>query len=208
MNPFDNISNKDKSKLLELLEAQTIELDNGISLMKRFKNYNIIGIVEKGSIEILKLDSEGNTNIIDEVYENDIFVINEKTKDEDDIITKEDNTKIIILDYDYIILNLDNEKDYFNKFIKNMYVILNNKIKERNKRIEILTRKTIREKILAYLNFEFNKTGSKNIYLPFYLKDLASYLAVDRSAMSRELKNLKEEGFIDVKGRRIIILYK
>ncbi len=208
MSPFDSISNKNKIKLLELLEAQTINLNKGLSLTKRFKNSNIIGIVERGSIEISKIDLDGNSNIIDEIYENDVFVINEKVRDEDDIAIKEDNTKIIILDYDYIIMNLGNDKEYFNQFIKNMYVILNEKLKERNKRIEILTKKTIREKILTYLDIEFNKTGSKNIYLPFYLKDLANYLAVDRSAMSRELKNLKDEGFIEVKERRIIILYK
>lgn len=208
MNPFDNINNKNKIKLLELLEARVLDLNKGVSLTKRYKNSNIIGVVEKGSIEITKIDLDGNTNIIDEIYENDVFVINEKVREDDNIIVKEDNTKVIIFDYDYILLNLNNDKDYFNQFIKNMYVIMNEKIKERNKRIWILTKKSIREKILAYLNLEFNKTGSKNIYLPFYLKDLASYLAVDRSAMSRELKNLKDEGFIDVKGRRIIILYK
>ncbi len=208
MNPFDNINNKNKIKLLELLEARVLDLNKGVSLTKRYKNSNIIGVVEKGSIEITKIDLDGNTNIIDEIYENDVFVINEKVREDDNIIVKEDNTKVIIFDYDYILLNLNNDKDYFNQFIKNMYVIMNEKIKERNKRIWILTKKSIREKILAYLNLEFNKTGSKNIYLPFYLKDLASYLAVDRCAMSRELKNLKDEGFIDVKGRRIIILYK
>lgn len=208
MNPFDNINNKNKNKLLELLEAHTLDLDKGVSLVKRFKNYNIVGIVEKGAIEVSKIDLEGNSNIIDEIFENDVFVINEKVREEDDIKIKEDNTRVIVFDYDYIVLNLNNESIYFNQFIKNLFVILNEKIKERNKRIEILTKKTIREKILAYLNIEFNKTGSKNIYLPFFLKDWANYLAVDRCALSRELKNLKDEGFIDVKGRRIIILYK
>ena len=169
MNPFDNINNKNKNKLLELLEAHTLDLDKGVSLVKRFKNYNIVGIVEKGAIEVSKIDLEGNSNIIDEIFENDVFVINEKVREEDDIKIKEDNTRVIVFDYDYIVLNLNNESIYFNQFIKNLFVILNEKIKERNKRIEILTKKTIREKILAYLNIEFNKTGSKNIYLPFFL---------------------------------------
>ena len=40
------------------------------------------------------------------------------------------------------------------------------------------------------------------------LKDLADYMAVNRSAMFRELKNLKEEKFVAVKGKRITLLYK
>ena len=56
MNPFDNISSKNKIKLLKLLEAQVLNLNRGISLTKRYRNYNIIGIVEKGSIEIFSIN--------------------------------------------------------------------------------------------------------------------------------------------------------
>ena len=75
-------------------------------------------------------------------------------------------------------------------------------------RIEILTKKTIRDKLLEYFNIYRKKHASKIIYLPFSFTDLADFLAVDRSAMTRELKNLKEEGFIETKGRRITLLYK
>ena len=52
------------------------------------------------------------------------------------------------------------------------------------------------------------KNGSKYIYLPFNFINLADYLAIDRSAMSRELKFLKDEGFIEIKGKRITLLYR
>ena len=51
------------------------------------------------------------------------------------------------------------------------------------------------------------KHGSKHIYLPFTFTALADYLAIDRTAMSRELKNLKDEGFIEIKNKRIDLLY-
>ena len=52
------------------------------------------------------------------------------------------------------------------------------------------------------------KNNSLNIYLTYNYIDLAAYIAVDRSAMSRELSNLKEEGFINIKGKKITLLYK
>ena len=55
---------------------------------------------------------------------------------------------------------------------------------------------------------EANKHGSKYVYLPFNFTDLADYLGVDRSAMSREMKYLKEEGLIKVKGKKITILFE
>ena len=79
---------------------------------------------------------------------------------------------------------------------------------EKNDRIEILTKKTIRDKLLEYFNIYSKKHGTRVIYLPFSLTDFADYLAIDRSAMSREMKNLKDEGFIDSKGRKITLLYR
>ena len=82
------------------------------------------------------------------------------------------------------------------------------KISIRNERIQILTKKTIRNKLLAYFEMMRKKNNSINIYLPFNFIDLAAYIAVDRSAMSRELGILKEEGFIKITGKRITLLYK
>ena len=52
------------------------------------------------------------------------------------------------------------------------------------------------------------KSGSKYVYLPFNFSSLANYLAIDRSAMSRELSYMKEERLITVKGKRITLLYR
>ena len=74
--------------------------------------------------------------------------------------------------------------------------------------IEILSKKTIRSKLLTYFNIRYNQKKSKYIYLPYNYKDLAEYLAIDRCAMTREIKYLKEDGFIETKGKRITLLYK
>ena len=71
-----------------------------------------------------------------------------------------------------------------------------------------LAQKQIRDKLLEYFEIEHKKTRQRYIYLPFSLKDLADYLAINRSAMFRELKHLKEEKLIEVKGNKITLLYK
>ena len=55
---------------------------------------------------------------------------------------------------------------------------------------------------------QHKKSRLKNIYLPFALKDLADYMAVNRSAMFRELRNLKDDNLIKVDGKKITLLYK
>ena len=75
-------------------------------------------------------------------------------------------------------------------------------------RIELLTKRSTRDKLIGYLTLLSTRTLSKTFSLPFSLTDLADYLSVDRSAMMRELKLLKEEGFIEKNGNKITLLYK
>lgn len=70
------------------------------------------------------------------------------------------------------------------------------KVSDLNLRIELLSKKTIRDKILSYFRILSENNFSKTFTLPFSLTDLADYLSIDRSAMMREIKNLKEDGII------------
>ena len=78
---------------------------------------------------------------------------------------------------------------------------------QQNKRIEILSKRTIREKLLSYFTLLSGKGFNKTITLPFSLTNLADYLSVDRSAMMRELKTLSDEGFISKNGKIITLLF-
>ena len=77
-----------------------------------------------------------------------------------------------------------------------------------NTRIELLTKRSIRDKLIGYFTLISSKNLNKSFTLPFSLTDLADYISVDRSAMMREMKSLKEEGFIEKNGNRITLLYK
>ena len=83
-----------------------------------------------------------------------------------------------------------------------------NKVKDLNARIELLTQRTTRDKLLIYFSLISTRNLSKTFKLPLSLTDLADYLNVDRSAMMRELKLLKEDGLIEKIGNRIILLYE
>lgn len=204
MNPFFNIADNNKIKLLKDLEAQTYTFNKHEEMLKKIKNRNYIGIILEGIIQIIKTDYNGNRTIIEELTDNDIFgsKISSLSNNEYTITTK-DITKIIIVDYEQLIRS-NNTNNYYNQFIKNLLEIIINSINDKNNRIEILTKKTIRNRLLEYFKIVSLKNKSKNIYLPFTFTDLADYLAIDRSAMTRELKNLKEEGFIEIKNKRIL----
>jgi CRP-like cAMP-binding protein len=202
---FKNINEIDKEKILKLLEANTFIFKKDTYILSKIKSDNIIGIVVYGYIQIIKTDYNGNVTIIEKLEDNSVFgsMFSNISNDEYQIITK-DETKIIIIDYDRIMENTNNDIAY-NTFIQNLLKIVSNKIQEKNDRIEILTEKTIRNKLLKYFQITSKRNGSKNIYLPFTLTELAEYIAVDRCAMSREIKNLKEDNIIEINNKIIKI---
>lgn len=208
IDPFKKISEDDKRILLKKLEASTYDFQKNVSILSTVKANAMIGIVISGCVQIVRTDYDGNRIITEELTDNAVFgtTISSLTDNEYEMITKNES-KIIVLDY-FAITNYHRSEDsFYNQFILNLLEITMSIISTRNERIEILTKKTIRNRLLEYFKIMSTKNHSRIIYLPFSYTDLADYLAVDRSAMSREIKSLKEEGIIDVKARKITLHY-
>ncbi len=205
---FSKISVNEREKLLKLLETNTLSFPKNTAVFSSTKD-DAIGIILQGHAQIIRTDYNGNRTIIEELEEESIFgtIISSLNNNECEVIAKE-NTKVLMIDYHSIIEFQNTNYKYYNQFIKNLLEIATNIIEEKNERIEILTKKSIRDKLLEYFNIYSKKHGTRIIYLPFSYTDLADYISADRSAMSRELGYLKEEGFIKTKGRRITLLYR
>lgn len=205
---FKNISGNKKDELLKILKADTFIFKKNSIILNILKQNNIIVYIEYGHIQIIRNDYNGNTIIIEDLKNNSTFssITSSISNNDYEIITKEDS-KIIVFEYSNIINYEGNLKSY-NMFIKNLLNLLSDKTLEKTERIEIITKKTIRDKLLEYFDIASKKNGSKKITLSSSFTELANYLGVDRSSMSRELNSLKREGFIDIKGRKITLKYK
>lgn len=205
---FYNISEKNKEKLLTYLEAVTYKYAKNKRILNNLISNNFICIILKGSIEITRIDVEGNKRLIDSYETNSLFCsLSYSFKNEETEITTKEETKIIIIDFNSIINMNENKLSIYNTFLKNLTIILSKIIVKSNERIEVLSNKSIRDKLLDYFKIQSKKNNSKVIYLPVSYTELADYLAVNRSALSREIKNLKDDGLIETRGRRIKLLY-
>lgn len=206
-NIFSGIDKRDKRKLLKELEAITMFFNKNTSLLKSVGNSNLIGILESGEAQIFRTDYDGNKIIIEDLKKGSIFGIRFSllNNDEYDVVTKEDS-KFIFIDYDYILGMNQKKSIYCQRFLINFLNILSDMVYAQNERINILTRKTTREKLLEYFTNESKRAFSKMFYLPFNLTELAEYLSIDRSAMMRELKKLKEDRILESSGNRIKML--
>ena len=207
--PFEGLTKSQKNKLFDLLGVHIYKFNKNQEVLPTIKNENIVGIILDGYAQILNIEYNGNEIVIENLYKDSIFGSNiSLTNSENYQIIAKQSTSVLVIDYDKLINPKNLSHNYFNIFFRNLFDIINIKMREKNERIKILEKKQIREKLLEFFEIEHKKNRLNSIYLPFSFKDLADYLAINRSAMFRELRHLKDEKFIEVKNRKITLLYK
>ena len=190
--------------------AQKKHFSKNETITSYIQKRNQICIMVNGKADLIRYDLNGNQDIVDKFTDNDIFgeafypvnMNNELT-----VVATTSCDVLFILQDDLYKKCKINCKFHSNLSENILKLILNNATHQ-NIRIEVLSKRTIREKLLTYFTILSSKTFSGTFTLPFSLTSLADYLSVDRSAMMREIKNLIDEGFISKKGKRIKLLYK
>lgn len=208
MNIFYNIEEKNVLKMLKCLEAKTIKFKKGSTIINNVANVNTLGIISKGEVNLIRADYYGNRTIIETLKENDIFESKmfNLMNNELSIIALED-TEVIMIEYNRVINRCKNNCCYHNQLIDNMLKIIIEKLNTTYERIQILTKKSIREKILEYFKFESYKNNKKRFKMSLSFTSLSEYLSVDRSALMREIKNLKEDNIIEINNKCIKLNY-
>ena len=107
------------------------------------------------------------------------------------------NCEIMFINYKKIINSCSSTCIFHSELIKNMMKVLATKNIMLTQKMEFVTKKTTREKLLAYLSAQAKKSESNKFVVPFNRQQLADYLSVDRSAMSNELSKMREQGIIE-----------
>ena len=115
--------------------------------------------------------------------------------------------EVLFFSYNNIYEKCKSNCKFHQILTENFCKIVVNKVTNLNTRIEVLTKRTIRDKLLGYFSILSTRNLSRTFELPFSLTDLADFLSVDRSAMMREIRNLKDEGFIKKNGNKLTLLY-
>lgn len=167
-----------------------------------------IGIILSGSIQVMKEDFLGNRMILSDFSEGDLFAEVFSCAKIDKIpvtVIANIDTTILFLDYQTLML-----KDSFTfsshiRLIENMISILAVKNMLLNNKIEILSKRTTRDKLIAFFQNEIRKQDSFDFSTAFDRQQLADYLCVDRSAMSKELCKMRDEGIVSFKKNRFQI---
>lgn len=156
---------------------------------------------------MVRYDFNGNRTIVENFSKNDLFgeVFYKVNTNNEFCVEAKSSCNVLFYVYDQLKHPCKKDCEFHKILSEQLPELVLNKIKELNTRIELLTQRTIRDKLLMYFSLVAAKNLSKTFELPLSLTDLADYLNVDRSAMMRELKILKKDGLVDKIGNRIIL---
>ncbi len=181
----------------------------GSTITTYIEKRNQMCILLKGNADLIRYDFNGNKTIIGNFTSGDIFgevFYPTKTNNELFVLAKE-NSEVLLFIYDNIVNKCKSNCSIHKDFSSNLQMLIINNVVQLNTKIELLSKRNIRDKLLSYFDILSGKKLSKSFMLPSSLTDLADYLSIDRSAMMRELSHLKKEGFIEKNGRKITLLY-
>lgn len=158
------------------------------------------GILIEGQLNVQRIDYEGNLNIISNLKPSQLFAeafVYADIKKMPVNVFCITQCKVIFIKKDSIESLFENDIHLYRKISNNILKDMSKKLFSLNRKVEILTKQNIREKVLAYLNSIYEVTNKNIIEVPFNREQLADFLCVNRSALSRELSKMKDEGIID-----------
>ena len=168
-----------------------------------------ICVLVSGTADLIRYDLKGNKDIIETFRSNDIFgeAFYPVNTNNELFVLATQNCEVLLFLYDDIYVKCRINCRFHATLVSNILDLVIKRTVHQNTRIEILSKRTIREKLLSYFSILSSKNFSKNITLPYSLTNLADYLSVDRSAMMREIKTLIDDGIIEKNGNKIKLLF-
>ncbi|MCI8341750.1 MAG: Crp/Fnr family transcriptional regulator [Firmicutes bacterium] len=206
---FDGITPDEYEKMLACFESSEKSFKHGEIVCDCSKEASRVGIICSGRALMIRIDLDGNRTILETLEEGNIFgetlAFSSGSKDSIFVACQND-CSVLFLDYEYITKRCQNACFHHTLLVRNLFRMISEKLLLMSGRVEVLSQRTIRGKLMCYFNLTASAHGKNSFELPFSVTALADYICTDRSAMMREIKNLKNEGIIEMNRRSVKLL--
>ncbi len=169
---------------------------------------DIIGVLAEGSAVVERIDRQGGRTILEHLESGGVFgemLMFENVTGDSITVVAERPCRVWFMAASHVTRRCENACEHHSRLVENMFHLVAEKATALSERVEVLSRRTIRDKLLCYFSMLAAKAGGSGFSLPFSLSALADYISADRSAMMRELKKMREEELLSVHGREVIL---
>lgn len=206
---FISLLCKQREELLCCIQTKTVTYDAEEIMMEYAGNeITQLGIILEGSAILYSIDIDGNRNILERLEPDSVFgeMFVLSTDYHSFLIESKTKCKVLFLNYKLLISKCGNNCKHHNEILSNLFHIMALKNKETMEHLDVLSQRTIRNKLLTYFAYLGLSDKSPSITVPVSWTDVSDYICVERSSMMRELKNMNAAGIIESDGKQIRLL--
>ncbi len=206
---FSGIPDPECLRMAQCFEAPVKSFSPGEIAYSYGTEKRCIGVLEQGQAQLVKIDAFGARSLLERLSEGDAFgePIAFSSQPYDSVSVEcESSCRILFLPWEKLTKPCKNACECHQALIGNLFSLLSQKARSLSERVEVLSCRCIREKLLCYFRILSSQSGEGLFTLPFTLSALADFLCCDRSAMMRELKKLKESGVLLPAGKNAYFL--
>ncbi|MCL2883628.1 MAG: Crp/Fnr family transcriptional regulator [Coriobacteriia bacterium] len=196
---FADISRDEIPSLLTCLDGRLKTCTEGRYILMAGEAAKGVGLLLSGSAHIIQEDYWGNRLLVDDLAPGDLFAEAFSCAREKQLsisVVAATDCKVLLVDLLKIISTCPSACSFHRQLIANLLSILARKNVQLVGRLEDLSRRSTRDKLLSYFSRQALKEGSSHFEIPFNRQQLADYLAVDRSALSAELSRMQKSGIL------------
>ena len=197
---FEGIQGQDLQTMLGCIGYHVRSYEKGEIIAFEAETINHVGVVMEGAVDMLKEDVWGNRTMLIRSYPADIFGETFACgEDSLSVVTfaAAEDSRVLFLPFCRVMHTCTHACTFHQTLTENMVRMIARKNRELMRKIEVVSKKTLREKILSYLSIQSQAQGKTKFQIPLGRVEWAEYLCADRSALTRELAKMKEEGIID-----------
>ena len=167
-----------------------------------------IGVLATGSAIVERMDRRGDRTILEHLGPGGVFgemLMFQNVLGDSVCVSCEKTCCVWFFPEEKLERRCEKNCGHHNRMIENMFRLIRDKATALSERVEVLSRRSIREKLLRYFELQAAKRHGRSFQLPFSLSALADYISADRSAMMRELKKMRQELLVSIVGRQITL---
>ena len=205
---FRGLTEEEAAQALAVLQASQRRYQKGAVLMHAGERAEQTGLVLTGSVTIESSDLWGNRAILSHVGSGQLFAESYALLPDEpmlvDVTANEDCTVLFFRPGP--LVRQEVKAPWATKLTANLLLISARKNLHLSARSFHTAPKTIRARVLSYLNAVSLQTGSREFEIPFDRQQMADYLNVERTALSKELSRMKKEGFFTCRKNRFVLL--
>ena len=206
---FREIDPEELGAMLKCRSAREVTPARGEFIMASPGTAPLMGVVLEGEVEMISEDYFGKKSLLTVLSVGSVFGESYscvKARNRTIAYQASGKCRVLLLDYDRILHACKLVCRFHHRMIENMVELIAEKNLELIEKLEVTSRTSIREKLLTYLTRQAERAGSLTFTVPLGRTELAEYLCADRSAMTRELSRMREEGLIDFNKRTFTLL--